>query len=145
MFCAPGLIFGGTEGVQSRFLVLRSRTSFLRYRRRRLPFAYFALPEAFWAVPMASGPVFMFCAPGRIFGGTEAVWSRFHILRSMICFRRYQGCRVPFSCFALPDPFSTVPTTFGPVFMFCAPGLIFGGFEGVESHFLVLRSRTRFC
>jgi hypothetical protein len=93
---------------------------------------------------MASGPVFMFGAPGRIFGGTEVVGSHFHVLRSMIRFRRYQGCRVPFTCFALPDPFSTVPTTWGPVFMFCAPGLIFGGIDGVGSRFHVLRSRTHF-
>jgi hypothetical protein len=144
MFCAPGLIFSVTEGVGCGFHFLRSQTRFLWYRRRRFPFCCFALPNPFWAVPMASGPVFMFCAPGRIFDSTEAVGSRFHILRSMIRLRRYQGCRVPFSCFALPDQFSTVPTTLGPVFMFCAPELIFGGFEGVESRFYVLRSRTRF-
>jgi hypothetical protein len=32
----------------------------------------------------------------------------------------------------------------GPVFMFCASGLIFGGNEAVGSHFHVLRARTRF-
>jgi hypothetical protein len=144
MFCAPRLDFGGTEGVQSRFLVLRSRTRFLRYRRRRFPFSCFALPDPFWAVPMASGPIFMFCAPGRIFGGTEAVGSRFRVLRSMIRFRRYQGFRVPFSCFALPDPFWAVPMASGPIFMFCAPGRIFGGTEAVWSRFRVLRSLIRF-
>jgi hypothetical protein len=32
----------------------------------------------------------------------------------------------------------------GPVFMFCALGLIFGGTEGAGSSFHVLRSRARF-
>jgi hypothetical protein len=31
MFCAPGLVLGGTGGVRSRFLVLRAQTHFLRY------------------------------------------------------------------------------------------------------------------
>jgi hypothetical protein len=44
---------------------------------------------------------------------------------------------VPFSCFVRPDSFSTVPGALGPVFMFCAPGLMFGGTEGVESRFHV--------
>jgi hypothetical protein len=98
----------------------------------------------------ASGPVFLFCAPELIFGGTEGVGSRFHVLRSRNRFQRYRGHRVPFSCFALPnsfsavprasvsfscfahlDSFSLVPRVSGPVFMFCAPGIIFGGTEGV--------------
>jgi hypothetical protein len=33
-FCAPGLIFDGTEGIGSRFRILRSRTHFRGYRRR---------------------------------------------------------------------------------------------------------------
>jgi hypothetical protein len=163
MFCVPGLISGGTEGVESSFLVLRSRTHFLRYRRRRFPFSCFALPDPFWAVPMASGPVFVFCAPGRIFSGTKGVGSRFHVLRSRTRFRRYRLCRVPFSCFALPGPFRryrrrlvplscfappdtflTVPKALGPVFMFCAPRLDFGGTEAVGFCFHVLRSRTHF-
>jgi hypothetical protein len=48
-------------------------------------------------------------------------------LRSRTNFRRYQGRRVPFSCFALPDSFSEVPRASGPVFKFCAPGLVFYG------------------
>jgi hypothetical protein len=144
MFCAPGLIFGGTEGVESRFLILRSRTQLLRYRRRRLRFSCFALSDPFWAVPMASGPVFMFCAPRRIFGGTKGVGYRFHVLRSRTRFRRYRLCRVPFSFFALPDPFSAIPTAFGPVIMFCAPGTVLDCTEGVGSRFHVLRSRNRF-
>jgi hypothetical protein len=141
MFCAPGLI---VDGVGSRFHVLRSRNRFRRYRGRRVPFSRFALPDSFSAVPRASGPFFMFFAPGLVFGGTEGVGSRFHVLRSRTHFRRYRGRRVPFSCFALPDSFSAVPRASGPIFMFCALGLLLSGTEGVGSRFHVLRSRTRF-
>jgi hypothetical protein len=144
MFCAPGLVFGGPEGVRSYFDVLRFRTHFRRYRGRPIPFLCFPLPDMFLAVMRASGPVFMFCAPGLIFGGTEGGGSRFHVLRYRTRFRRYRGRRVPFSSFALPDSFSAIPRALGPFFMFCAPGLIFGGTEGVGSLFHVLRSRTRF-
>jgi hypothetical protein len=163
MLCAPGLIFGGTDGVWSRFHVLRSRTRFRRYRGRRVPFSFFALPDMYSAVRKASGPVFMFCAPGlvfgvfegvrsvfmfcapgQVFGGVEDVGSRFHVLRTRTHFRRFRGRRVPFSCFASTYSFSAVPRALGPVFMFCAPGIVFGGAEGVGSCFHVLRSRTRF-
>jgi hypothetical protein len=89
-------------------------------------------------------PVFMFSCPGHVFGGTEGVGSIFRFLCSRTCFRRYRGSQVPFSRFALPDSFSAVPGTSGPVFLFCTPELIFDGTEGVGSHFHVLRSRTRF-
>jgi hypothetical protein len=144
MSCASVIVFGGTECVGSRFHVLRSQTRFRRYRGRRVPFSCFALPDSFSAVPRASGPVFMFCAPGLIFGGTERVGSRFHVLRSRTRFRRYRGRRVPFCCFALPNPFLAVPRASGPVFMFYAPGRIFGGTEGIPSRFHVLRSQTYF-
>jgi hypothetical protein len=144
MYCAPGLIFGDTWGVWSRFHVLRSRTHFRRCRGRRVPFSCFALPNSFSTVARASCPVFMFCAPGLVFGGSEGVVSRFHILRSRTRFGRYRGRQVPFSCFALPDLFSTVPRASGLVFMFCAPAIIIGGTEGVGSHFHVLLSRTHF-
>jgi hypothetical protein len=137
MFCAPELVFGGTEGVGSRFHVLRARTRFRRYRGRRLPFSCFARPNSFSAVPRASGSVFMFCAPGHVFEGSEVIGSRFHVLSSQTRFRRYRGRRVPFTCFACPNSFSAVPTASCPVFMFCAPGLIFGGSEGVGSNFHV--------
>jgi hypothetical protein len=39
MLCEHRLVFDGTEGVGSRFHVLRSRTHFQRYRRRRVPFS----------------------------------------------------------------------------------------------------------
>jgi hypothetical protein len=125
MFCAPGLVFGCIESVGSRFNVLRSRTYFRWSRRRPLPFSCFASPDTFSTVPWASGNVFMFCTPGLVFGGTEGVGSCFHILPARTNFRRYRGCRVPFSCFVRPDSF-------------------FGGPEGVGSRFHVLHFRTNF-
>jgi hypothetical protein len=112
-------------------------------------------------VPRASLPVFMLSIPGHVFGGTEGVGFLFHVLRSRTHFQRYRGRRVPFSRFALSDSFSAVLGVLGPVFLFCAPRLIFGCFEGagpvfmfwlarlifggtecVRSRFQVLRSRT---
>jgi hypothetical protein len=98
MFCALGHIFGGTEGVGSRFHVSRSRTRFRRYRRRRVSFYCFALSDSFSTVPRASTPVFMFCAPGPVFGSIDIVGSRFNVLHSMTHFQRYRGRRVPLSC-----------------------------------------------
>jgi hypothetical protein len=144
MLCAPGLIFGGTEGVRSIFNVLSSHTRFRRYRKRRVPFSCFPRPDSFLAVPRASGPVFVFCPPGLVFGGAEGVGSRVHVLRAETHFRRYNGHRVPFSGFARPDSFSMVPRASSPVFMFYAPGLIFDGAKCVGSHFLVLRTRLIF-
>jgi hypothetical protein len=46
--------------------------------------------------------------------------------------------------FCVPNTFSTVSGASGPVFMFWTPGLVFGGIEGVGSHFHVLRSRLVF-
>jgi hypothetical protein len=105
----------------------------------------------------------MFCATEHVFGGAEGVGSCFHILRSRTRFRRYHGRRLPFSCFARPNSFFTAPTASGTVlmsslqdtfsavrrvsglvFMFCSPGLNFGGSEGVGSRFHILRPRTRF-
>jgi hypothetical protein len=88
MFCVPGLVFGGTEGVGSRFHVLRALTRFRRYRGRHVLFSCFALFDSFSAVTSASGPVFMFSVPGLVFGGTEGVGYRFHFLRAQIRFRR---------------------------------------------------------
>jgi hypothetical protein len=121
----------------------------------------------------------MFYAPGLILGSTEGVRSYFHVLRSWTHFGWYQGAgssfhiwrsqthfwwylghQVYFSCFALPDPFSTasapalcfalpdsfwvVPWAKGPVFMFYALGIVLGGIEGASCSFHVLRSSTRF-
>jgi hypothetical protein len=144
MFCAPGLISGGTAGVGYRFQVLRTRAHFRRYRGCRGSFSCFEVPNSFWAVPKPSGLVFKFCAPGHVFGGTEGVGSLFHVLCSWTLFVRYRGRRVSFSSFALPDSFSTVLRASGLVFMFCAPGLFLGVTEGVGAHFQVLRSWTRF-
>jgi hypothetical protein len=143
-FCATGHVFGGTEGVGTRFQVLRSRTRFWRYRGRRVPFLCFALQDSFWALPRAPGPVFIFCAPGLISGSTEGVGSRFQVLRSRIHFRRYRGRRGSFSCFAVPDSFWAVSMPSGHVFKFYSPGHVSGGTKGFGSHFQVLSSRTRF-
>jgi hypothetical protein len=123
---------------------LRSQTRFRRYRGRRVPFSCFARPTSFSAVPRASGPVCLFWAPRIIFGGTEGIGSRFHVLRARNRFRRYRRRRVSFSCFASPVSFSAGPRASGRIFMFCAPVLIFSGSEGVGSRFQVLRSRTHF-
>jgi hypothetical protein len=108
MFCAPELIFGGIEGVSSRYHVLRARTHFRRYRGRHVPFLCFAHPDSFSAEPRASAPVFMICVPVLVFGGTEGVGASFHLLRARTHFRWYRGCPVPFSCFALPEMFLAV-------------------------------------
>jgi hypothetical protein len=144
MFCAPRLVFSGIEGVGSRFLVLCARTCFRPYRGRRVPFICFALPDSYLVVRRASGSVLMFCAPRLIFGGTEGVGSRFYILRARTHFRRCLVRRVPISCFVRPFSFSAVPRTLGPVIMFCSPGLVFGGTEGVVSRLHVLRVRPCF-
>jgi hypothetical protein len=163
MFCAPGLVFGGTVGVGSRLHVLRARTSFRRYRGRRVPFSCIALPDSFSAVWRALDTVFRFCAPVLVFSGCEGIMSRFHVLCSRTRFRWYRGRQHPLSCFALTNLFSAVPMVSGPilmfslpdtfsavrrasrpVFMFCAPRLVFGGSKGVGSRFHVLRPRTRF-
>jgi hypothetical protein len=150
MFCAPGVIFGCTEGVVSRFHVLCPRTHIRRYLGCRVPFSCFALPDSFSEVPRASGPVFIFSVPEHVFGGSESVGSCFHVLRARTRFGRYRGRRVLFSCFVLPDRFSAVPSASGPVFMFCAPELVFGVTEGIGflfhvlSRFHVVCSRTCF-
>jgi hypothetical protein len=144
MFCASGLVFDGTEGVGTRFHVICSRTHFRLYRGRPFPFSCFSLPYMFSVISSASGPVFIFSAPGHVFEGTDGVGSRFHVLRSRTLFRPYRGRLVPFSCIPLPDIFSAVLRASGPVFFFCARGIILGGTKGVGSRFYVLRSRTRF-
>jgi hypothetical protein len=102
------------------------------------------LPDTFLAVPRASGPVIKFRAPELIFDGTEAVRSRFHILRSASRFRLYRGRWGSISCFALLDTFWALSRASGTVFKFCAPELIFIGNEGVGARFQVLRFRTLF-
>jgi hypothetical protein len=143
-FCAAGLIFGSTEGVRSSFHVLRSQTSFGRHQERQGPFSCFALSDSFWAIPRALGIVLMFCAPGPHLGGIEGAGSRFHVLLSRNRLGWYRGRQVPFSWFVLLDSISAEPRALSPVFMFSAPGLIFGGTEGAGSRFHILRSRTRF-
>jgi hypothetical protein len=125
MFCVPGLIFGGTGRVRSRFHVLRSRTHFRRYRGSCVPFSCFVLPDSLLAMPSASGPVFIFCALGLVYGDTDGVGYLIQVLHSR-------------------THFTPVPGASGPIFLFGAPGLVFGNTKGVGSRFLVLRSRTRF-
>jgi hypothetical protein len=144
MFLAPGLVFGGTEGVGSRFHVLRAWTHFRRCRMRRVSFSSFAHPDSFSEITRASGPVFIFCTPGLIIGGTDGVGSRFHVLSSRTRFRRCRMRRVPFSYLVRPDSFSAVSRVSGPIFMFCAPGHVFGGDECVGYRFHVLRTRNHF-
>jgi hypothetical protein len=135
MFCSHRIVFGGTGGIGSCFHILCSQTRFRRYRGRRVPFSCFMLPNSLSEVPWASGPVFMFCSPRLVFGGAEGVGSRFHVLRSGTHFRRCRLRRVPFSCFERTNSFSAVPRASGPVFVFCAPGLVFSGTVGVRSLF----------
>jgi hypothetical protein len=163
MFCAPGLIFGATEGVGSRFHVLRARTHFWWYRGRQFSFSCFARPDSLSAVPRASRLNFMFCALGDVFGDAEYVgsrfhvlhaqndfgdpegeWSRFHVLCAGTSYRRYRERRVSFSCLALPESFPAVMRVSGPFFMFSAPGVVSRGNEGVRSRFHVLHSRSHF-
>jgi hypothetical protein len=86
----------------------------------------------------------MFCESGHVFCGTDGILSLFHVLRAQTRFRRYRMRRVPFSCFARSDLFLAVPRVSGPVFMFCAPTLVFGDTKGVGSRFNVLRVQTHF-
>jgi hypothetical protein len=163
MFCAPGLVFGGSESVRSCFYVLPSPTCLRRFRRRRVPFSCFTLLDTLSAVRRASGPIFMFCAPRLVFSGNEGAGSHFHVsapgdvsrgtegvgscfqvLRSRTLFLRYRGHWVPFSGFARPNSFSAKSRVSAPVFMFYAPGLVFGIIEGVGSRFHVLRAQTHF-
>jgi hypothetical protein len=144
IFFAPGLIFGVNEGIGYRFHVLRSRTSFGRYRWRSVSFSCFALPNTFWVVARSPGSICMFCFPRLISGGTEGVDPSFHVSRPQTCFRRYQGRRVPFSYFTLPDSFTAIPRASSPHFLFSTFGLVFSGTEGDGPRFHVLCSRTRF-
>jgi hypothetical protein len=144
MISAPELIYGGTEGVTSHLHNMLSRTHFLRYRGRHVPFSCFAFSDSFSTVKMAPGPVFIFCAFRLIFGVTEGVGSRFHVLRSRTHFRRYRRRRVPFTCLALPDSFSAIPRVSCPVFFFGTPGVVFGNAEVVGTRFHVFFSQTHF-
>jgi hypothetical protein len=137
MFFSRRLVFGGTVGIGSLFHVLRSRSYFRRYRGCRVLFSFSVRSNSFSAVSRASGPFFMLCAPGLVFGGTEGIHSSCNVVRAWTRFLRFGGRQVPFSCFPLPNIFSTVPSASGPVVMFCMPRIIFGGIEGVVSRFPV--------
>jgi hypothetical protein len=102
LFYASGLIFGGTKGVRSCCLVLRSHTHFRRNRGHRVPLSYFTLRNSF----------------GRYLG-RWVLFSYFALPYSF--FQRYYGCWILFSCFTLQDSFWAVQWAASPVFMFCAP------------------------
>jgi hypothetical protein len=140
MLCDTGPILGGTEGAGFRFHIFCSRTRFGIDRGPMVQFSSFAFPDSFLTIPMASGPVFIFLRYRTHFGRYRGRRIQFNVLRSWTYFGRYRGRRVQLSCFALPDSFWVVPRVSGPVFMFCAPGLIFGGTEGVGLSYYVLRS-----
>jgi hypothetical protein len=163
MFFALELAFDGTVGIWSHFHVLRARTHIRWYRglqmpfsgfplpnmfsavpRASCPFTCFALPNSFSAVPWASGLVFMFCAPGLVFRHYCGRRVPFSSSARLTRFRRYRGRQISFSCFPLPKTFSVLPRASGPVSMFCPPGIVFVGAEGVGSRFYVLCSRTCF-
>jgi len=91
-----------------------------------------------------SGPVFKFCAPGRVLGVSLGVRYCFQVFRSRTRFRRYPGRQVLVSSFALPDAFSASLRASGPVLTFCAFGRVLGVTERVVSRLQVLRSGTRF-
>jgi hypothetical protein len=126
------------------FHILRFRTHFLWYEVRRVQFSRIALSDSIWTVPKVLGPLFMFYATGLIFDSSRGIGSNFLILRFRTRFRWHQKRRVRFSCFALSDSFSAVPTAPSPLFMFRAPELIFGRTEAVGFSFHVLCSQTCF-
>jgi hypothetical protein len=144
MFCAPELIFGGTEGVQFNFHVLRSQTHFGWYRGRWIHFSCFVIPDLFLVVPSAPGPLFMFSAPEFIFDGTKDVVSTFHVLRSWTRSQRYIGWLIHFLWFLLPYSFSAVSRVSSPILIFCTPRLILCDTKGIRSTFHVLCSQTHF-
>jgi hypothetical protein len=144
MFCAPRLIFGGTEGVGSLFHILREQNRFRLNRGRQLPFLCFVLPDSFFAVMRASAPVFKFCAPGIIFDGTEGIRSRFHVCTLGHVFGDREGVGSRFHVLRTRNRFSAVPRVLVSVYMFCAPEVVSRGTEGVRSRFHVLRDRTGF-
>jgi hypothetical protein len=115
MFCAPRLLFGGNEGFDSNFHVLRSRNHFQRYKGRHIQFSCFALLDSFSTIPQASGPVFMFYASRLIFDGNESIGSVF--------------------MFCAPRLIFGVPRALDPVFKFCTHILIFRSTERVGSIF----------
>jgi hypothetical protein len=118
--------------------VLRSRTRFRRYRGHRVSFFLFLHVRTHFRRFRGHWVPFSYSTRSvLIFGGTEGVVSRFHVLCSRSRFRRYRGCLVPFSCFVLLNSFSAVPSVSGPVFIIYAPGLVFGGTESVGSCFHV--------
>jgi hypothetical protein len=88
MFYALELVFGGTDGVRSRYHVFAPGHIFGGAKGVRSRFDVLRL--------------------GLVFDGSEGVGSRIHFLRARTRFRRYRRRRVPFSSFALRDSFWAV-------------------------------------
>jgi hypothetical protein len=129
------------SGLISYFTLLNS---FLAVPLAPIPLLCFALKDPFWAVRRVLGPIFIFRATGLIFGSTEGVSCSFHFERYQTHFQRYRGCRVLFSCFALPESFSALLRAPCPVFMFCAPELIVVSTMSIGCNFHVFRSKFIF-
>jgi hypothetical protein len=122
MLCASGLFLGVT--------------------RSSCPFFMFCAPELSTGGTAGVMYHFKFCATELVFDDTEGVGARFHVLRYQTLFGRYRGRRGLFLSFALSDTFLAVPRESGPVFMFCAPRLVFDSTEVIQARFHVLRYRT---
>jgi hypothetical protein len=100
------------------------------------------LSDSFLMISRVWGPVFNFNAPGRIFGGTEGIGSRFQVPRSQTHVRLYRGHQVKFSSSTPPNTFSAVLRVSGPTFKFRALGLIFSGTESARSSCQIACSRV---
>jgi hypothetical protein len=137
MFCNPGLVFGGTEGVRSRFHVLCSLTHFR-------PIFMFCASGLVFDGTEGVRSFFMFCTPLLVFADTEGVGSRLHVLRSQNSFSAVPRASCPIFLVLRARTRFRCSEGVGPVFKYCALRLIFGGTEGVGSRFHVLRSRTHF-
>jgi hypothetical protein len=105
----------------------------LAVQRASGPVLIFCVPVLILCGTEGVGSVFMFCAPGLLLGGTKGVRSTIHVLRTRTYFRRYRGCVVQYSFFALPDTFLAKLRVRGPIFMFCVLRFILGGPMGVIS------------
>jgi hypothetical protein len=71
--------------------------------------------------------------------------SRFHVLRSQICFGRYRRRCVPFSYFALPESFWAGTKVPGQVFMFYALTSILNGIKSAGSGTVTSRTVQVCC
>jgi hypothetical protein len=150
MFCTPVFIFYGTEGVESIFHFLRFQTRFRLYRRRWIQFFMFSSPGPTLVGTEGVESYFLVLRSQTVLGCTEGAVSRLHVLLSRTHFGQYWGRRVSFSCygllfscFALPDSYSTIPTMSSPVF-FLLPDSFSAVPRAPTCIFNVLRTRFYF-